>query len=136
MKMIAYRAGIKVGQGSYWNPDDGAYITFDEPGRMLPGDERTTYIKMTSLRSMVIAPLFGMMYVLFLPLFGVAAFVVTAAARALCAAGSITSSGLRVCGVLASISTRLNWRPSQAYLSGVRKHRRSGGCGCPGPRGR
>lgn len=134
--MMAYRAGIRVEQGSYWNPDDGAYITFTEPGCVLPGDGRTTYIKMTSLRSLVIAPLFGMMYVLFLPLFGVAAFVVTALARLLCAAGSLTSSSLRICGVLASISTRMNWRPSQAYLSGVRKNKRSGGCGCSSPRKR
>lgn len=124
--MIAYRAGIKVDEGSYWNPDDGTYITFEAPGSVLPGDERTTYLKMTALRAAVIAPLFGMMYVLFLPLFGVGAFVVTAAARALCAMGSLTSSSLRICGILASISTRLNWRPSQAYLSGVRKHKRSG----------
>src|SRR5574341_133788 len=72
--MFMTKGGMVVEKGLYWNPMDGQRVALTEEG-ILPGDEGRSYLKMSPLGLLVIAPLLGMMYVIFLPLFGIGVFL-------------------------------------------------------------
>ena len=73
--MIIDKGGTMVERGLYWNPMDGRRITMSEDG-ILPGDESTSYMRMSVFSLLVIAPVMGMMFVTFLPLFGIGVFLI------------------------------------------------------------
>ena len=68
--MVMYIGGTTVAKGWYWSPMDGGRVDMRDNGT-LPGDKTCSYLKMSPLILLVIAPLFGMAFTFFLPLFGV-----------------------------------------------------------------
>ena len=112
--MIARRnGGQEVEPGSYWNPMDGDCVHLDDAG-ILPGDKGTTFYRMPTVMLMLVAPLMGLAYVMFLPFIGFAMLI------------SLIGQQL-VQGAAAGLwrAAAFGWRPTEAYLLG-RKHAKKG----------
>jgi hypothetical protein len=120
--MVVYKGGMASEKGSYWSPLDGRHATVQEDG-VLPGDDRASYLKISPALLLVIAPLFGMMYVVFLPLFGIGVFIISWLVPVMGALSAIAITGLRVNSGRSAFFT---WNPSRAYLSGSRKNKKTG----------
>lgn len=116
--MVMYKGGTVVQKGLYWNPLDGQRINLQEEG-ILPGDGSRSYLRMSPAGLLVIAPLFGMMYVLFLPLFGIGVFLTSCLVSTIGTLASVALPGTRVCGRIAGRSLFLNTRTSRAQVSEV-----------------
>lgn len=119
--MVIYKGGMIVEKGLYWNPMDGQRITVREDGR-LPGDDSRSYLRISPVCLLIIAPLFGMMYVMFLPLFGIGVFIVSWLVPLMSALAGFAMTGIRVCSRIAGNSAFFNWNPSRAHFSGARRN--------------
>ncbi|MBI4685449.1 MAG: hypothetical protein HY755_09650 [Nitrospirae bacterium] len=123
--MVIYKGGMVVEKGLYWNPMDGQRVNVLEDG-ILPGDENKSYLKTSTVGLLAIAPLFGMMYVMFLPLFGIGVFLISGLVFIIDTLAAVAITGVRVCSRTNSRSVVSNWNPSRAYFSGVRKKEKTG----------
>ena len=70
--MFNYHGGEKVKRGLYWNPKKWDMAALPKEGGVLPGAEGNRYIKIPTLLFVLIAPLMGLLYVIFLPFIGFA----------------------------------------------------------------
>jgi hypothetical protein len=121
--MLIYRGGLKVGKGTYWNPSDGHRVDIGSEG-ILPGDNRIAYLKVPPGGILLIAPLMGLLYVVFLPFFGIGSVVMMWLLPILGMALGIALIGIKACnGMLALVgkNASFGWSPSTAYLSGKKK---------------
>lgn len=116
--MVIYKGGMIVGTGLYWSPMDGQRVTIGEEGR-LPDDDSRTYLRISPACLLIVAPLFGMMYVIFLPLFGIGVFIVSWLAPLISVLAGFAMTGVRVCGRIAGRSAFFDWSPSRAHFSGA-----------------
>ena len=109
--MLKFDGGEKVGQGTYWNFDNGARVDISGEG-VLPGDGKTAFYRMPAAAVIAAAPVLGLMYAAFLPFIGIAMLLKLAGQKA---------GG----GVIDSIqnSASFAWRPSESYLSGRNRKR-------------
>jgi hypothetical protein len=122
--MSMYKGGTFVERGLYWSPVDGEQINMQQDG-MLEGDESRTYMKISPAGLLLMAPLFGMMYVMFLPLLGIGVFIVSWLVIIIGAVGRVAMSGIQVCGRIIGRSTFFSWRPSNTYFSGAGKRQKA-----------
>ncbi len=118
--MFMTKGGTVVEKGLYWNPLDGQRIALTEEG-LLPGDESRSYLKMSPLGLLVIAPLLGMMYVIFLPLFGIGVFLVSWLVPIISTFAQVAITGVKLNSRVNGRSALFSWNPSKAYFSGRRK---------------
>jgi hypothetical protein len=118
--MVMNKGGTVVEKGLYWSPLDGRQVSLREDG-ILPGDERERYWKISPIGLLLIAPFFGMMYVLFLPLFGVSVFIISGLVSAVSALAAIALQGVKVCGRPDNRNALFNSRPLRAVFHGLRK---------------
>ncbi len=123
--MITHKGGTVVEKGLYWNPLDGQRLDMRKRG-ILPGDESKNYLKISPVGLLVVAPLFGMTYVMFLPLFGIGVFLISCLVRTIGSLAAVASPGVRVCRRIAGRSVFFGWNPSRAYFTSVRKKKRRG----------
>ncbi len=121
--MVRYKGGIAVENGLYWDPMDGQRVNMQH-GDILPGDDSKVYLRISPVSLLLIAPLFGMMYVMFLPLFGIGVFVVSWLVIIINSLAKVTMAGIQVCSRIASRSVSFNWHPSSAGFSGNRKKKK------------
>jgi hypothetical protein len=124
--MLINKGGTTVEKGLYLNPMDGRRVNMREDGT-LPGDESKSYLKISPIGLLVIAPLFGMMYVLFLPLFGIGVFIISWLVPIIGTLASVAITGLKVCSRVEGRSVFFNWRPTRAHFHGLRKKVKAGG---------
>ena len=120
--MVIYKGGIYVEKGLYWDPLDGQRVNM-RSGGILPGDGGKVYLRISSVGLLLIAPLFGMMYVMFLPLFGIGVFIVSWMVIIINFLAKLAMSGIQVCGRVVGRGLSFNWRPSNAHLSGKKSGR-------------
>jgi len=118
--MFMTKGGTVVEKGLYWNPMDGQRVALTEEG-ILPGDEGRNYLKMSPLGLLVIAPLLGMMYVIFLPLFGIGVFLVSWLVPIISTFAQVAITGVKLSSRVNGRSALFSWNPSKAYFSGRRK---------------
>ncbi len=118
--MFMTKGGMVVEKGLYWNPMDGQRVALREEG-ILPGDEGRSYLKMSPLGLLVIAPLLGMMYVIFLPLFGIGVFLVSWLVPIISTFAQVAITGVKLNSRVNGRSASFSWNPSKAYFSGRRK---------------
>src|SRR3990170_3758341 len=130
--MVINKAGTVVERGLYWNPMDGQRINMLEEG-ILPGGEGKNYMKISPFGLLVIAPLFGMMYVIFLPLFGIGVFLVSWLVPLIGALAQVAITGVKVCSRVHGRSSFLNWNPTRAYFHGFHKKGKGAGRGSVSP---
>ncbi len=106
MWRIEAKGGRKVRKGSYWNVEDGERVVMESPG-ILPGDSSTEYLRFHPIFMIVVGPVLGLAYAIFLPLIGIL-MVLGVAGEAVFGAAY---RGMReIAG--------FGWRPSEAYLAG------------------
>lgn len=113
--MFRHTGGEAVRQGFYWNADKWAVTLIERQGGMLPGETTERYAKVPVFAMLLVAPIMGALYVLFLPCIGVAMVLDYAARRA---AHAIKAGSM---ALLASVAPQ--WRPGEAYLA-ERKRRK------------
>jgi len=122
--MIRYKGGIYVEKGLYWDPMDGQQVNMDSGG-ILPGDSDKVYLRMSPAGLLLVAPLFGMMYVIFLPLFGIGVFIVSWLVIIINSLAKLAMSGIQVCSRVVGRGASFNWHPSKAHLSGKKGKNKS-----------
>jgi hypothetical protein len=120
--MVTYKGGIYVEKGLYWDPMDGERINMHSGG-ILPGDSDKVYLRISPVGLLLIAPLFGMMYVIFLPLFGIGVFIVSWLVIIINSLAKLAMSGIQVCSRVVGRGVSFNWHPSKAHLSGKKRER-------------
>ena len=109
MIRLERKGGEKVGPGTYWDTVNGDRIRLERAG-VLPGDASKAYFRFHPLLLLVVGPLMGLVYAIFLPLSAIV-MVLSVLGEKL-AGGAVTT--LRK-------AASFSWRPSEAYLTGRRK---------------
>jgi len=112
--MKRFDTQAKVNPGLYFNARKLRFRSLDDPGR-LPGDETDRYYRVPLVALLLAGPLVGLVYVIFLPLVGLAmcgAFLVHKLAQWTTEAGTAFARVLRP-----------SWRPVMAFFERTRKGR-------------
>lgn len=121
--MVINKGGMVVEKGLYWSPVDGQRVNVGEEG-MLPGDGSKSYLRISPFALLVIAPFFGMMYVIFLPLFGIGVFLVSWLVPLIGTLATVAITGVKVCSRSAGRGAFFGWNPTRAYFTASGKKRR------------
>ncbi|KAF0183233.1 MAG: hypothetical protein FD164_791 [Nitrospirae bacterium] len=111
--MGMYSGGTAVARGVYWNPVDGQEVHIRTHG-VLPGDGSRRYLKMTAVGLLVVAPVFGLIFLLFLPLFGIGMIFILCIVPIMSGLASVAMTAVRISSGLAGTG----WKPSRSYFSG------------------
>ncbi len=104
--MLKARGGHKVGKGTYWNFTNGERIDIENEG-ILPGDSRTSYYRLPASGILLLGPVIGLVYAVFLPFIGIAMLVKLVAQKV---AGGAMSTAPK--------TASFGWRPSESYMAG------------------
>jgi hypothetical protein len=72
---IGYHGGEQVRFGFYWNMTEWEVQIVPREGGVLKGVPSARYMRMPLLLLLVVAPLMGAVYAMFLPFIGIAVFV-------------------------------------------------------------
>ena len=123
--MVMVKGGTQVKKGLYWSPLDGRHVRVSETA-ILPGDQSVNYVKLSPSVLLFVAPLFGMMFVLFLPLFGMGVFLASWLVPVIATLSAIAMTGVRINSGFGGKGT-FTWNPSRSYFSGFRKSKKTGG---------
>ena len=107
--MLSYKAGNKVGKGTYWDLSTGQRIDVEQEA-ILSGEASSTYFRIPTGVMLLAGPVIGLFYVISLPFIGIATL-------ATLAAGKVANGFLSLIGS----SLSFGWRPKEAYLSGKKK---------------
>jgi hypothetical protein len=107
--MLRYKAGSRVGKGTYWNFTNGERIDIADEG-VLPGGARTAYFRLPATGIILLGPIVGLLYAAFLPFIGIAMLVKVVIQKTASMAFSSARSG-----------ASFGWRPSESYLAGQKK---------------
>ena len=108
--MIRHKGGQKVEKGVYWSVSNGKRVDIDEAGGLLPENENSTYIKLSSGLMLVLGPFLGLAFVIALPFMAIGTILVLLIGK--------------VSGALLDLASKViyfEWRPTEAYLAGKRK---------------
>jgi len=129
--MIRYSGGMVAEKGFYWSPADGWRVDMME-GEVLPGSAGKSYLKISPLLLLAIAPFVGMTFLFFLPLFGIGVLFVLSLLPAYGIFSAITTTALRVSASKAEKTNGAenkifigNYRPSGASFTAHAKKRKS-----------
>jgi hypothetical protein len=106
--MRTYRGSDKVEPGLYFNARQLAFKSVDEEGP-LPGSPVEVYRRVPILVLLIMGPLLGLVYAVFLPFIGFAAVTWLLGVKALQLARGAAREAVRV--------LRPGWEPSLAFLS-------------------
>jgi len=103
---MVYNGGQHVAQGTYWDITKGIRIDAVQDS-ILPGTADKTYIKASVATMLMVSPVFGLLFAVFLPLIVVAMTIGMLLRRVL--SGSLDA--------LAG-NMSFSWKPLEAYFSG------------------
>ncbi len=110
--MMRYKAGQKVGKGTYWNISDGTRVDITEEG-VLPGSDGATYTRSGSALVLLAGPVIGLFYVIAMPFIAVGTI-------GMAVGGKLLSGLFNLLGNLVSFG----WRPSEAHLAGKKRKKK------------
>ena len=102
--------GTPVKSGYYWNVGKWEVIPVEKDGGRLPGGPTERYLEVPTLALLLLLPIVGGLFVVFLP---VTAFVLVAYALAM----NVAALALGGAAGLAS-TVAPGWRPGEAHLTG------------------
>ncbi len=123
--MLVNMGGQKAKKGMYWNPADGHRVDLSEEG-LLPGSVGTIYLRMPPGGMLVLAPVVGLLFVVFFPVFGLMAVVVPWLVAIFGVLAGTTLAGIKLCsGMFSTVgkSVSFGWTPAASYLSGKKAAR-------------
>ncbi len=105
--------GTAAKSGFYWNLGKWEMTMVPKQGGILPGDSNERYLKVPVLALLVVAPLMGAVYAMFLPFIGFARLFTFLGKKAL----AIGRSG----AVDVAATMTQDFRPGEAYLASGKK---------------
>jgi hypothetical protein len=111
--MKRFTSGSKVAQGFYWNIGRWELANIGATGGTLPGHDGDRFVKVPLVAALAAAPLFGLVFVMFLPFIGVA----MVAALAVKKVGALLHGGATSVAATVAQSAAL---PGEAYLTGAK----------------
>ena len=114
---MAYTGGTKVGSGFYWSMKAWDMAMVPAGGGLLPGGDDRSYTRIPTFLFLLMAPMMGALYVVFLPFVGFA-MVLGYAARGVKRAA--TDLFMNV-----AVAVAPTWAPGEAYLA-ARKRQKAG----------
>jgi len=121
--MTRYTGGETVKSGFYWNPRHWAVTLVEHQGGVLPGEHDERYLRLPVLAMLLVAPIMGALYVVFLPFIGFAMVLDYVARRV----GRRAKAG--AVSLLGAVTP--HWRPGEAYLAEERKDEASDDADAP-----
>jgi hypothetical protein len=107
--MFRHTGGEIIKHGFYWNPRTWQVTLIERQGGVLPGPATERYARVPVLAMLILAPIMGAAYVMFLPVIGFAMVFDFLGRRAF---RGVRSGALTMAAV---VSPR--WRPGEAYLA-------------------
>ncbi len=107
--MFRHTGGELTKHGFYWNPRTWQVTLVERQGGVLPGPATERYARVPVLAMLIVAPIMGAAYVIFLPVIGFAMVLEFLGRHAFRGAksGAMTMAAV--------VSPR--WRPGEAYLA-------------------
>ena len=124
--MLINKAGNRAEKGTYWNPSDGHRVDLTEDS-VLPGASGTTYLRMPTGGMLVMAPVMGLLYVICLPVFGLAAVAGMWLVPVIGVISGTALACIRLSGGMFSTvgkSVSFGWTPATSYLAGRKQGRK------------
>jgi hypothetical protein len=112
---MAHTGGTKVNYGFYWSAKAWDMAMVPAEGGLLPGGTDRHYTRIPTFLFLLMAPIMGALYVVFLPFAGFA-LVAGYAARGL---KRLATDSFMQIAVLVSP----HWAPGEAYLAGRRREK-------------
>jgi hypothetical protein len=106
--------GERVEAGNYWDFSTGDRVHMESAG-ILPGDESQSYYKFPPAVVLILGPVLGLAYAVFLPFIGIAMLVGLLGRKVFGGAVETARKG-----------ATFSWRPSEAYLAGKKGEKREG----------
>ena len=108
--MARYLGGTPARSGYYWNRRNWSVTPIPREGGLLPGGARDRYLRVPTLAVLLLLPMLGGLFVVFLPVIG---FVLVAWALGKKVA-ALTRGG--AAGLVSTVTP--GWRPGEAHLTG------------------
>ena len=102
--------GTAAKNGFYWNLRKWEMTLVPKQGGILPGDASDRYLKVPVVALLVLAPLMGAAYAMFLPFIGIALTAQWATKKAV---GGVREATQSVMGTMSPA-----WRPGEAHFTG------------------
>jgi hypothetical protein len=112
--MFKHTGGQRVESGTYWDVMTGLRVDIDQEGT-LPGGNGSKYLKASSGAILLLGPILGLAYVVFLPIMGIVTVLSLMVQRTL---GVVFGLGKHV--------VSFGWRPAESYLGGKNKKKSDG----------
>jgi hypothetical protein len=110
--MLKYRGGQKVGKGTYWDLSGGRRIDVATE-EVLPGDDKSVFSRFPAGVMLLLGPILGLLYVIFLPFMAIAMMITLIGRKVLMGTFHIVRN-----------LVSFGWRPTEAYLAGKKKERK------------
>lgn len=114
--MTKLSGGSQVKSGYYWHLDHWSIEPIRQDGQQLPGSARDQYLKVNTAAAMLLAPLMGAAFVMFMPF--IALYLAVSAA-----AQPVVRIFKRQAGELAA-TVGPGWQPGEAHFTGKRTETR------------
>lgn len=112
---MKHHGGTQVACGYYWNSEKWEVMAMPKEGGRLPGGAEHRYFRVPIALLLVLAPLMGGLYVMFLPFIGFFMILRLAGRK------TAEALGRGFMEVMATVSPV--WRPGEAYFAGKRTAR-------------
>lgn len=116
LKMKRYHGEEVVKRGIYLSLKRSDLVTIENERGLLPGESNDSYVRIPPLVMIVLGPLMGLIYVIFLPFISFAMVVGLMANKVWLGVRWIGESLLGVASV--------NWRPGVAYLTWLKQSKK------------
>lgn len=113
--MLRHYGGTRVKCGYYWNPAKWEVVTVPKEGGRLPGGAEERHFRVPIVLLLLLAPVMGGLYVVFLPFIGFYMILRLAGRKA---AEALQRALVEVVTTLIPA-----WRPGEAYFAGKRPPR-------------
>lgn len=108
--MTRINGGTKVKGGFYWRPAEWQIVTVSGESGVLPGVAGDRFVRIPALALLLLAPVMGGLFVMFLPLIGFAMVLQHLLRQG---ARAARRAALSVAATLAP-----SWRPGEAFFAG------------------
>lgn len=113
--MARFKGGARVNHGFYWSARGWDMAMIPAEGGLLPGGPGSSYVHVPTFLFLLMAPLMGALYVVFLPFVGFA-MVLGYAVRGV--KRMATDAFMNI-----AVAVSPHWAPGEAYLASRRRAR-------------
>ncbi len=114
--MFTWKGEQKAVAGTYWDISTGDRLEMRE-GETLPGSSSKSYIKASGTTVVLLGPVLGLIFAVFLPFIGIAMAIYFVGNKVVAMARKAIRGRVNETGK----ALTFEWRPLQAYLANRRK---------------